>query len=158
MFKLGGCCCSGVATPQCATVVADEDDSETIRENYMPGDLPELVTVTGCELESTWVPEVTPEIVPMVVQRGEEFVVGVTKEQGSTLGVKIVRSARTCDIKVKGISSGLIRDWNEMHPHQSVRVGDKLIAVDSVRGPSSAAMMQMLEVVGILELTFLKCS
>uniref|UniRef100_A0A7S1AH01 PDZ domain-containing protein n=1 Tax=Noctiluca scintillans TaxID=2966 RepID=A0A7S1AH01_NOCSC len=89
---------------------------------------------------------------------GEEYTVTVTKDVGNVFGVKVLQSQKSCAISVKSVNPGLIMAWNETHPEQRVKVGDKLVSVNGVRGPTSLSIMQRLMQDRTLDLVFLSCS
>lgn len=93
------------------------------------------------------------------IRKGEEFTVKLLKEdRWDVLGAKVLQSMKTCHISVSSVSRGLIQDWNEAHPARRVKVGDKLVSVNGVRGPTASVLMKKLKRESHLELVFVSCS
>ena len=85
----------------------------------------------------------------------DEFKVFIVKrENRSILGLKVHRAHNNCRVRVAQVGQGLLQDWNDAHPERSVMVGDLLVEVNGVRGPTSRDITQEVECSGILELTF----
>lgn len=91
------------------------------------------------------------------IQKGDEFCVSLTKEVGDLLGMHLLQSTSECSITLAHLGYGLVQKWNEAHPDQRVSVGDKIVSVNGVRGPSSAVVMDKLLSENVLEIWFLKC-
>eukprot|EP00450_Noctiluca_scintillans_P015498 CAMPEP_0194525954 /NCGR_PEP_ID=MMETSP0253-20130528/61616_1 /TAXON_ID=2966 /ORGANISM="Noctiluca scintillans" /LENGTH=135 /DNA_ID=CAMNT_0039370735 /DNA_START=173 /DNA_END=580 /DNA_ORIENTATION=+ len=92
------------------------------------------------------------------IQKGDEFCVSLTKEVGDVLGMRLWQSNSECSITLAHFGLGLVQKWNEAHPDQRVSVGDKIVSVNGVRGPSSAVVMDTLLSENVLEIWFLKCA
>jgi len=88
------------------------------------------------------------------VGRDEFKVFIVKRENRSILGLKVHRAHNNCRVRVAQVGQGLLQDWNDAHPERSVMVGDLLVEVNGVRGPTSRDITQEVECSGILELTF----
>eukprot|EP00913_Durusdinium_trenchii_P000173 g157.t1 len=77
--------------------------------------------------------------IPAISRKGEpiEFEIKLTKTYGkSRLGVD-VDLTDGFGLVVDQVTEGLIRDWNQVHPEQAVIKGDRIVAVNGVRGNSN---------------------
>lgn len=92
------------------------------------------------------------------VQEGEEYVVSLFKGIGDVVGVKVLQSTISCDITVVHLQRGLLQQWNQAHPDLLVELGDKVVSVNGVGGPSAAVTMDQMFSENILEVVFWKRS
>lgn len=95
-------------------------------------------------------------IVVMKIRRLLEYHVQVYKSQTNRLGLCIDDIEAEC-ILVRGVTDGLIREWNGMNsftrPDLEVRLGDSIVEVNEVCG-SSSAMHEVIHKDFHLNITF----
>eukprot|EP00450_Noctiluca_scintillans_P024726 CAMPEP_0194525828 /NCGR_PEP_ID=MMETSP0253-20130528/61438_1 /TAXON_ID=2966 /ORGANISM="Noctiluca scintillans" /LENGTH=171 /DNA_ID=CAMNT_0039370599 /DNA_START=1 /DNA_END=516 /DNA_ORIENTATION=+ len=162
-----GCCCHEALIGGHLLVEVDQCEEDPFR-SLRPISEPKTPWAAECQstAESTLLDQKKADRIacPSVVNAdervamGEEFTVTVTKDVGNVFGVKVLQSQKSCAISVKSVNPGLIMAWNETHPEQRVKVGDKLVSVNGVRGPTSLSIMQRLMQDRTLDLVFLSCS
>ena len=89
------------------------------------------------------------------VRLNEEFMVGVRKTAFlTTTGLQVKQSRFT--VEVHQVNAGLIDDWNGKHPKRAVRVGDYLVEVNGVRGPTAQEMLETFQRQLNLNLVFVR--
>jgi len=87
-------------------------------------------------------------------QFGQEFTVFLKKGEGDKFGIKLRQSTTNAFVSVKSIDQGLFKEWNGAHPDQCVKIGDRLLSVNGVNGPTSNAIVEALQTQQDLELVF----
>merc|ERR1712032_1175930 len=65
-----------------------------------------------------------------------EFTAEVDRSNGGSLGLTIDGSTGVC-LVIEEVNVGLLRDWNADHPISAVRPGDRIVAVNNVRGSAA---------------------
>ena len=74
----------------------------------------------------------------------EEFQVTVRKETpGSKLGVSAQRKHHPPEFKIVAIGEGLVRQWNEENPTETVMPGDTIFEVNGVNSSTEAMCDQI---------------
>eukprot|EP00434_Breviolum_minutum_P010195 symbB.v1.2.008998.t1/scaffold565.1/size187815/11 len=74
--------------------------------------------------------------IPAISRKGEqmEFQIKVTKTYGKTrLGID-VDLTDGFGLLIDQVGEGLIKDWNQNHPELAAMKGDRIVAVNGVRG------------------------
>lgn len=89
---------------------------------------------------------------------GEEFTVVLVKSKDkSTLGIKVLQAVRKCLVRISHLTEGLVQDWNDAHPERRVKVGDVILEINGMRGPTSVALTEMLRSESRLALVVQRC-
>merc|ERR1719210_2886937 len=64
--------------------------------------------------------------------RGDEFAITLDKSEGTRLGIDVDHQDGT-SLLIENINGGLVEAWNDAHPDQKVKQGDRIIEVNSIR-------------------------
>lgn len=164
------CCCVDSVYDRALIIGVDDSSEAPASEANFTGDAfassgmdPALLELLSGAMRQETHPDVISEVEPsedifLEVEYGQEFIVTLKKEPGSVFGAKVVESARSSDITVKSIGPGLLQNWNDAFPDERVEPGDKMVAVNGIRGPTAAAMMNKLRTEEEeFELVFVRC-
>uniref|UniRef100_A0A7S1AKB9 PDZ domain-containing protein n=1 Tax=Noctiluca scintillans TaxID=2966 RepID=A0A7S1AKB9_NOCSC len=160
------CCCVASVVNRAVIIGVDDTGSEASESTGTGGcvstdgpmSLPDLMSEVTDSVDST--PEPFDEMFfsDLQVFVGREFTVTLRRQPDDFLGAKVLESLKSCDVTLKSVGMGPLRDWNEERPHLCVSPGDKVVSVNGVRGPTAAAMIQKLKTEEELELVILRCS
>ena len=86
---------------------------------------------------------------------GEEYVVVIEKTDFANItGLQVKQSKYVVEVHM--LKSGLIKEWNRQNAGRAVKVGDQLVEVNGVRGPSSKHILQKFQREQRLELIFMR--
>lgn len=72
----------------------------------------------------------------------EEFEVELDRNDGSMLGVDVTPDDANASLLIEGVSEGLVSRWNDEHPEQLVKSGDRIKEVNGCSGDLSALIEQ----------------
>mmetsp|Transcript_2474 Transcript_2474/g.5379 ORF Transcript_2474/g.5379 Transcript_2474/m.5379 type:complete len:356 (+) Transcript_2474:185-1252(+) len=67
----------------------------------------------------------------------------INKEPGESFGLRLAGSKDSGDIKVAGITGGLVEKWNESTPDLAVQPGDVIVKVNGVAGDTAKMVEQL---------------
>lgn len=67
-------------------------------------------------------------------QPEDEFTVRVDRTSGQRLGVDVRHESASILVVKEVTSGGLFQQWNDSHPSAALKVGDRIVAVNGVRG------------------------
>merc|ERR1712151_1425858 len=72
----------------------------------------------------------------LTLKRPQEFTVELDKtaSPGSSIGIGVDWISSGRSLLIKRIDDGLIKAWNEAHADREVRIGDRIISVNSTKG------------------------
>lgn len=89
-----------------------------------------------------------PTVVPVEVERepepGAEFTIQVSREPGDSIGMDLDLIDGVTPLVVS-TKAGTIQDWNDTHPKLMVKVGDKILDVNGVKGSTRQIISTLKE-------------
>lgn len=68
-----------------------------------------------------------------VVCKPAEFTIEVIKIDGG-MGIDVTHSTKGCSLLIEGIQAGPVRTWNRSNPEKATQVGDRIVAINGIRG------------------------
>jgi len=84
-----------------------------------------------------------------LVQEGKEFTVVLDRKCGENLGIDVDRNDGLALI-IESLEQGLVKDWNRKLPAFALQKGDRILAVNDVRG--AEAMIAQCQVDQLIKL------
>lgn len=129
------------AAPSLEIIDVDNDNSSVMAYNrsapkgreLFPGQL--ILAVNGVaesvtEMLTAWKESTEVNCVVCIPM---EFPVEVIKVEGG-MGIDVTHSSKGTSLLIEGIQAGPVQKWNRANPEHQVQVGDRIVAVDGVRG------------------------
>lgn len=95
------------------------------------------------------------EFLKVTVRRPDLFQVKLHRRKSTSLGLDFSYNLGGASLLVKGVKSGLVKDWNSASEGFKVQKNDRVIEVNGING-SPQELSAMLAAPGLLRITFMK--
>lgn len=91
----------------------------------------------------------------LAVRRPTEFAINVNRK-GQSVGCAITYDATTgVTLVVEAVNDGPVKVWNDLNPGNTVQVGDRVIAVNGLRG-TAVQLLEKIRATDELQLAFVR--
>jgi len=80
----------------------------------------------------------------LTVRRAIQFSAMLDKK-GRPLGLSFVHAGPTASLIVETVADGPVAEWNQAHPREELRPGDRIVAVNGMRGGASELLQKLAE-------------
>jgi len=80
----------------------------------------------------------------LTVRRAVQFS-AILDKKGRPLGLSFVHAGPTASLIVETVLDGPVAEWNQAHPREELRPGDRVIAVNGMRGGASDLLQKLAE-------------
>jgi len=78
----------------------------------------------------------------MVLRHARQICVRVDKAR-RMLGMSVLVGAVKVDLKISRLETGVVTDWNQSHPKDEIKVGDRIVKVNGISGDAPSMLREL---------------